>query len=62
MKLNKNAFKISGVTEEEYFKWCKENKKPAYLTKTKTEFFARIQDGRLARDAQGNLVKKRPRK
>lgn len=61
MTLNKEAFKLVGVSETEYLKWCKDNKKPAYLTSTKKDFFARIRDGRLARDQYGNLVKKRRR-
>ena len=62
MTLNKNAFKISGVTQAEYFRWCKENKKPAYLTSTKTEFFRKIQEGKLVRDSEGKLIKKRKKK
>lgn len=56
--MNKNAFIVAGVTEYDFKNWCKENKKPAYKTSTKQDFFARIRDGRLVKDASGKLVKK----
>lgn len=59
MTINKSAFAISGVTEADYLKWCREVHKPAYLKSSKKEFFKRIQDGRLAKDQDGNLIKKR---
>lgn len=59
MTLNQQAFKLAGVTEEEFKAWCKENKKPMYLKSSKAEFFARIHDGRLVRDTDGKLIKKR---
>ena len=59
MALNQQAFNLAGVTEEDYKKWCKENKKAAYLKSSKAEFFARIHDGRLVKDSSGNLIKKR---
>lgn len=62
MTLNKQAFEIAGVTVDDYKKWCKEVKKPAYKPSTKEDFFARIQDGRLVKDASGKLVKKYRRK
>lgn len=59
MTLNKQAFELAGVTEAEYKRWCKENKKAAYKPSSKEEFFARIRDGRLVRDSHsGKLVKK----
>lgn len=59
MTVNQQAFKLAGVTEEEYKAWCKENKKPAYLKSSKADFFSRIHDGRLVRDESGKLIKKR---
>lgn len=56
--MNKSALKIAGVTESDFKKWCLDNKKPSYKASTKAEFFARISDGRLVKDSQGNLVKK----
>lgn len=58
MTFNKQAFILAGVTINEYKQWCKEVNKPAYKQSTKEDFFARIQDGRLVRDASGKLVKK----
>lgn len=56
--MSNNAFVITGVTKEEYIKWCKENKKPSYKTETKKEFFSKIQQGKLIKDSKGNLIKK----
>lgn len=59
MKINKQAFNIAGVTEKDYIKWCEENHKAQYKQETKADFFARIQDGRLVKDARtGKLIKK----
>lgn len=59
MSINKQAFIAAGVTENDYKRWCIENKKPAYKQSTKADFFARIQDGRLVKDfTTGKLVKK----
>lgn len=56
---NKQAFKLAGVTEAEFKRWCKENHKPAYKQSTKEDFFARIQDGRLVKEEKtGKLIKK----
>lgn len=56
--MNQTALKLAGVTETEYKKWCKDNKKAPYKAATKAEFFARIQDGRLVKDKNGNIAKK----
>lgn len=62
MTLNKQAFALAGVTEAEYKRWCKDNKKAAYKQSTKEEFFARIRDGRLVRDVRTNKLIKKYRK
>lgn len=56
--MNKNAFDLAGVDEMEYYKWCRENKKPAYKTETKREFFGKIQEGKLVRNQNGVIIKK----
>lgn len=56
--MNQNAFKLAGVTEADYKAWCKETGRPAYKAESKSEFFARIQDGRLMKDGSGKLIKK----
>lgn len=62
-KINKQAFKLAGVTEKDYKQWCLTNKKSAYKSSTKADFFARIQDGRLVKDKiTGKLIKKYRRK
>jgi len=57
--MNKQIYKIAGVTENDYKQWCKENKRQAYKLESKREFFARLSDGRLVRDPlTGKLVRK----
>lgn len=59
MKINKQAFQLAGVTEQDYKRWCEENHKAQYKNEVKADFFARIQDGRLVKDSKtGKLVKK----
>lgn len=59
MRTNKIAFELCGVTERDYQHWCRINKKSSTNFASKREFFARIHDGRLLRDAStGVLVKK----
>lgn len=58
MTINRYAFELSGVTEQEYRAWCKDNNLAAYKTSTKREFFKRIQDGRLRRNALGQIERK----
>lgn len=60
--MNKQLFQEVGITEADYKKWCKDNKKPSYKSETKEEFFARIQDGRLVKDKSGNLIRKNRRR
>lgn len=57
--MNKQIYDLCGVTEEDYLKWCELTGKPSYKTSSKKEFFNRIQNGQLAKDQNGNLVKKR---
>ena len=58
--MNRQLRYATGVSEAEYKQWCKDNKKPAYKASSKKEFFDRIADGRLVRDAYtGKLVKSR---
>ena len=59
MKINNNALKLWNVTMDDYLAWCKENKRASYLTKTKKEFFSKLRSGRLVKDSNGHLVKKR---
>ena len=56
--MNKKALDLAGVTEMEYYKWCRENHKTPYKTETKREFFSKIQQGKLVRNENGNIVKK----
>ena len=57
--MNKQIYKVAGVTENDFKNWCKETNRKAYKQSSKTEFFARLADGRLIRDTQtGKLIKK----
>lgn len=55
--MNKTVFELANVTEEEYYKWCRKNKKSAYLIDTKRDFFTKIQQGKLVRNDKGEIVK-----
>lgn len=48
--MNKQIYKIAGVTENDFKTWCKDTGRKAYKPESKTEFFARLADGRLVRD------------
>lgn len=56
--MNKNAFLITGITKEDFIRWCKENKKPSYKKEVRSEFFSKIQEGKLVKDSKGRLIKK----
>ena len=56
--INKNAQKLSNITEEDYRKWCKDNNKYFSKPETKKEFFLKIQTGKIVRDKDGNIVNK----
>ena len=55
--MNKNALFLANVTIQDFSKWCTDNNKPAYQTKTKTLFFEKIIYGKLVKDRNGYLVK-----
>ena len=56
--MNKQILDILGITEDDYLNWCKMNNNPSYKSEVRTEFFAKIQDGKLVKDKDGNLIKK----
>lgn len=63
MNINKQAFKLRGVTVEDYFGWCEKKKIARASSKSMQEFFTRLDDGRLVKDpATGRLLNKRRRK
>lgn len=57
--MNKQTFELCGVTEQHFKEWCALTGKPAYKESSKREFFRRIQNGQLAIDNSGRIVKKR---
>lgn len=57
MNINKQLSEFMGIKEEDYIKWCKLNKKKKYKRESRTEFFKKIQDGKLKRNEKGILVK-----
>lgn len=59
--MNKQIYKVTGMTELDYKIWCKENKRPSYKRKTKQDFFERVLDGRLVKE-NGKLVRKNRRR
>lgn len=63
MNINYQAFKLYGVSVQDYFDWCDKKKKSAYLPATKRDFFSRLSSGRLVKDKiTGKLLEKRPRR
>ena len=62
MAINKSALQSVGVTEEDFKKWCEQTHRSTYSTASKKEFFSRIRTGRLAKNAKGELVVKKPRR
>lgn len=50
MKINKQAFELLGITLEDYLTWCKDNKVPAYSSKTKTDFFRMVNIRQIVKD------------
>ena len=55
--MNRQIFNEFKINEEDFFLWCKENKKPRYKREVKQEFFKLIQDKKLIRNSDGKLVK-----
>lgn len=55
--INTKVKKLLNITDEEYEKWCRDNKKNKNSKDTKTEFFKRIQKDMLIRDENKNIVR-----
>lgn len=56
--MNKQTKNLIGVDDEDYRKWCKENKKSIHKKTTKEEFFKRILDQKLVKSSEtGDLMK-----
>lgn len=55
--MNKQVTKLLGITEEDYVKWCKTNKRAIYKRDSRKEFIDKVQSGKLERDENGNFVK-----
>lgn len=56
--MNKQISKLLNVTEEDYVKWCRLNKRPVYKKESKKEFLKKVQSGKLIRDKEGIYRKK----
>ena len=54
--LNRLAYDITGITEEQYRKWCAKNQLPHYKKETKLEFFKKVQSGKIVKNEVGELV------
>ena len=57
MKINKQAFELLGITLEDYLEWCKDNNMSAYASKTKTEFFRKVQINQIVKDKKTGKLK-----
>lgn len=61
--MNRQIFRMLGISEEEYKEWCSNNYLVAYKISTKQEFFDKIQSGQIVRDSNtGKLIEKRKKK
>ena len=59
-EMNRQIFRMLGITEEEYKEWCESQSLSAYKVSTKQEFFSKIQSGQIVRDSKtGKLIEKR---
>ena len=56
MSLNKKALELTGVTERDYRKWCKREKRKAADINSKYLFFKLIQEGKLVKNEKGLVV------
>lgn len=57
--MNKQAFELYKVTEEDFKSWCISQKLRHYEPESKQKFFAALQDGKLVRNRDGKLVRSR---
>lgn len=55
--MNKQLFELLGITEEDYIKWCRANKRAAYKKSSLKEFIEKVRKGKLVRDEKGIFVK-----
>lgn len=60
--LNDQLKDLYGVTDKDYFDWCKKNNKSKSYKETVSEFVFKLRTGRLVKDSNGNLKVKKPRK
>lgn len=54
--MNRQIFRMLGITEEEYKDWCERHSLPTYKATTKQEFFEAVQDGKVIRDSKTNKL------
>lgn len=55
--MNKQISELLGITDEDYVKWCRANKRAAYKKSSLKEFLEKVQKGKLVRDERGIFVK-----
>ena len=60
--LNDQIKELYEVSEADYVRWCKDNKKSMSYKETVSDFLYRMRTGRLVKDSNGNLIRKKPRK
>lgn len=58
MKINKQLLDMYGITETDYKRYCKANKKRKCAIATKSEFFQKLMSGELVVDSNKNVIKR----
>lgn len=54
--INQKALDLTGVTQFEFERWCKRNKKSAYKKSVQKEFFEGVFSGKIVRDKDGKII------
>ena len=57
--INKKALELVGVSEFDFERWCRRNKKSPYRKSVQKEFFEGILSGKIVRDKDGKKKKKK---
>ena len=53
--INQKALDLMGVTQFEFERWCKRNKKSAYKKSVQKEFIEGIINGKIIKDKDGKI-------
>ena len=54
--INKKAHQLVGVSEFDFQRWCRRNKKSPYRKSVQKEFFEGILSGKIVRATDGKII------